>query len=74
MSTKLGFTAIRVFLHDHLWQERGDGLVDDLQDFLSLCEDNGLRVGFVFFDDCWQHNADLSEVGRGIWKLTTTLC
>lgn len=27
----------------------------DQDEFLEICQRSGIRVGFVFFDDCWSH-------------------
>eukprot|EP00937_MAST-01D_sp_MAST-1D-sp2_P005762 g5762.t1 len=74
MRSRLGFTAVRVFLHDHLWEVRGAALTDTIGQFLALADAQGIRAGFVFFDDCWQHNANLSAacvpkqgVHNGCW-------
>ena len=57
----LGFTALRVWLHSMLYAADSAGLKKSMGDFLDLAEANGLRVGFVFFDDCWNFNgANLS--------------
>ena len=44
-----------------LFAADADGLKRDMADFLSLADSNGLKIGFVFFDDCWNMNgANLS--------------
>jgi len=74
MKMRLGFSAVRVFLHDHLWEVRGAALTDTIDQFLALADAQGIRAGFVFFDDCWQHNANMSAacvptqgVHNGCW-------
>lgn len=60
----LGFTSLRVFLHDMVWAADPGGLADNVADFLSLVGDAGMTVGFVFFDDDW----------RGSGVNLTTVC
>jgi hypothetical protein len=31
-------------------------LLTNMEDFLSILNGSGMRAGFVFFDDCWQHS------------------
>lgn len=56
MHKVLGFTTIRVFLHDMLWDDDSAGLLSNMDDFLGILHAQGMRAGFVFFDDCWQHS------------------
>ena len=30
-----------------------DGMIDRMDDFLSICNKHGIRPMFVIFDDCW---------------------
>jgi hypothetical protein len=48
----LGFNVLRVYLHDLLWEQDEQGLYQRMDKFLSLCSRHGIRVLFVFFDDC----------------------
>ena len=58
----MGFTALRVWVHSMLYSADAVGMKKNMSDFLSLADANGLRVGFVFFDDCWNHaGANLSQ-------------
>ena len=58
----LGFNTLRVWLHSMLYEADAAGLKTHLDDFLSLCDAAGFRVGLVFFDDCWNHaGANLSQ-------------
>ena len=74
LRTVLGFTVLRVFLHDHLWDTNSTLLLRNMASFLDLCAAQNMRVGFVFFDDCWNHTADLTKpcvprqgVHNGCW-------
>ncbi len=48
----LGFNTLRVYLHDLLWGQDADGLYRRMDRFLDICTARGIRVLFVFFDDC----------------------
>eukprot|EP01063_Lacrimia_lanifica_P017661 TRINITY_DN2469_c0_g1_i1.p1 TRINITY_DN2469_c0_g1~~TRINITY_DN2469_c0_g1_i1.p1 ORF type:complete len:529 (+),score=224.63 TRINITY_DN2469_c0_g1_i1:61-1647(+) len=71
-----GAKTIRVFLHSMVYARNGTKMHDDMDRFLGLASKHGLRTGFVFFDDCWDHSgADLDApcvprkgVHNGCWK------
>lgn len=54
MRTVYGFTAIRVFLHDMLFFNDSTKLKSNMDTFLGILDAEGMKAGFVFFDDCWQ--------------------
>ena len=56
MHSVFGFTSVRVFLHDMLWDADADGLIKNIKDFLGILEEAQMTAGFVFFDDCWAHS------------------
>ncbi len=49
----LGFTSIRVFLHDLLWDQDRDGFLNRLDQFLAIADKHGIGVMFVIFDGVW---------------------
>lgn len=49
----LGFTSVRVFLHDLLWKQDREGFLQRCDQFLSIADRQGIKVMFVFFDSCW---------------------
>jgi len=52
----IGITAVRVFLHSMVFAADGGAtLIASLDDFLGKAADEGIGVGLVFFDDCWNH-------------------
>ncbi|CAJ1357605.1 unnamed protein product [Effrenium voratum] len=51
----LSFTAFRVFLHSAIYFASPERLMSTMDEFLEICQRSGIRVGFVFFDDCWSH-------------------
>ena len=49
----LGFTSIRVFLHDLLWLQDREGLLQRCDELLAIAHRRGISVMFVLFDSCW---------------------
>jgi hypothetical protein len=49
----LGFTSVRVFLHDLLWEHDRTGLVERLDAFLATAEARGIGSLLVLFDGVW---------------------
>ncbi len=49
----LGFTSIRVFLHDLPWKQDSDGFIKRIDQFLSIADKHHIGVMFVLFDSCW---------------------
>ena len=37
-TASLGFTSLRVFLHDLLWQQDAEGFLDRIDGLLAVCE------------------------------------
>lgn len=57
----LGLSSLRVWLHSMLYFDDATRLKANMADFLGLAASHGLGVGFVLFDDCWNHaGANLS--------------
>jgi hypothetical protein len=52
----LGFTSVRVFLHDLVWQNDRAGLLRRMEQFLTLADKHQIGVMFVFFDSVWDPN------------------
>jgi hypothetical protein len=57
----LGFTTMRVFLHDLLWQQDAEGFKRRINTFLEICAKHHIRPLFVFFDSCWDPNPHLGK-------------
>jgi hypothetical protein len=49
----LGFTSMRVFLHDLPWQHDRDGFVDRIERYLDCAHCHGIATLFVLFDGVW---------------------
>src|SRR6266850_2966779 len=49
----LGFTSVRVFLHDIVWKNDRQGLLRRMEKFLDLADKHDIGVMFVLFDSVW---------------------
>jgi Cellulase (glycosyl hydrolase family 5) len=49
----LGFTSVRVFLHDLPFEDDALGFVKRIDRFLEIADKHKIRVMFVLFDSCW---------------------
>jgi Glycosyl hydrolase family 10 len=49
----LGFTSIRVFLHDLAWKQDQAGFYDRVEKFLTIADRHHLGTMFVIFDGVW---------------------
>jgi hypothetical protein len=58
---KAGMNCMRVYLHHVAWQCDPKGFTKRMQKFLSIADKHGIRIMFVFFDDCW---ADRFKAGK----------
>ena len=52
---QLGLTSLRVYLHNLVYDAERDLFLGRIEEFLSICDRQGIRPGFTFFDDCWNH-------------------
>src|SRR6202790_2617263 len=55
----IGMNAMRVFLHDLLWQENAAGYKQRIDQFLEISSWHHIRPLFVLFDSCWDPNPKL---------------
>jgi hypothetical protein len=55
-AASLGMNAVRVYLHDLLWEQDEEGFVSRIDAFLALASRHGIRTMFVLFDSCWDPN------------------
>lgn len=65
-AANLGFTSIRVFLHNLLWEHDAPGLIKRMETFLSIAEKHGIGVMFVLFDSVWN---PFPEKGKREYKI-----
>lgn len=50
---QLGFTSVRVFLHDLVWKNDRAGLLRRMEEFLAVADQHRIAVMFVLFDGVW---------------------
>lgn len=50
---QLGFTSVRVFLHNLLWEQDSKGFLNRMDQFLDIAHKHHIGVMFVLFDSCW---------------------
>jgi hypothetical protein len=58
-ASEAGLNMVRVFLHNLLYDHDPEGLLARIDTFLTLCDERGIRVMFVLFDDCWHAGAKI---------------
>lgn len=57
-----GVNCVRVYLHYFIYLKKKEALLQNIEDFLTRADKYGIKVEFVFFDDCW------NEPSRDILK------
>lgn len=57
----IGMNTMRVYLHDLLWAEDPDGLIDRMDEFLKIAQRHNIRPMFVFFDGVWDPDPYLGQ-------------
>ncbi|MFH1920386.1 MAG: family 16 glycoside hydrolase [Planctomycetota bacterium] len=50
-----GITTLRVYLHNIPHSAEKEEFLQRIDQFLAICRRHGIRPGFTFFDDCWNH-------------------
>lgn len=50
---QIGFTSVRVFLHNLLWQQDSKGFLKRMDQFLDIAHKHNMGATFVLFDSCW---------------------
>jgi len=53
LAAQLGFTSLRVFLHDLAWRQDPAGFLDRIEVLLRIAEANAVGVLLVLFDGVW---------------------
>lgn len=59
LARSVGMTLARVYLHDLLHLTDPNGLRSRMTQYLEAAEEAGVQTLFVFFDDCWNAEANL---------------
>ncbi|MCF7730388.1 MAG: glycoside hydrolase family 127 protein [Akkermansiaceae bacterium] len=50
-----GINTLRVYLHNIVYDTEKQVFLERIEAFLEICDRHGIKPGFVFFDDCWNH-------------------
>lgn len=51
----LGINTLRVYLHNLVFDGEKTEMLERIDQFIGICARHGIKPGFVFFDDCWNH-------------------
>lgn len=51
----LGFTMVRVFLHDLVWRDDAEGLLERFDHVLDIAHRHGISTMPVLLDSCWNN-------------------
>ncbi len=51
-----GITTLRVYLHNIPYDAEKATFLDNIEQFLVICDRHGIKPGFTFFDDCHRHD------------------
>ncbi|UOQ52722.1 cellulase family glycosylhydrolase [Hymenobacter cellulosivorans] len=55
----IGFNTMRVFLHSLAWKQDPKGFKERINAYLALADKHHIQTMFVFFDDCWNKQANV---------------
>ncbi len=55
----LGMNAMRVYLHDLLWEQDSAGFCARIDQYLEIADKRGIGTMLVIFDDCWNQKFSL---------------
>ena len=55
----IGFTSVRVFLQNLLWEQDSKGFLKRMDQFLAIAHKHHIGVVFVLFDSCWDPDPKL---------------
>jgi len=57
----IGMNTMRVFLHDLLWKSDAEGFKKRLNEFLAICDRQGIKPMLVLFDSVWDPYPQLGK-------------
>jgi hypothetical protein len=60
-AAELGLNAMRVYLHDLVWEQNPAGFKNRIEQYLNAADKHGIKTIFVLFDDCWHDNPTLGR-------------
>ncbi len=60
-ASSLGFSTVRVYLHDMAWRADAVGFKERINKYLDITEKYGIRTTFVIFDDVGSLNPEIGK-------------
>lgn len=60
-AANIGFNSMRVYLHDLVWKDDPDGLLERMEEYLEIADSHGIGTMFVLFDGVWHPHPELGE-------------
>lgn len=57
----IGMNTARVYLHDLLWEQDSEGLLNRMDQFLAIADKHKIGIMFVLFDDVWDPSPKLGK-------------
>ena len=63
---KFGMNVMRVYVHDLLWKDDPEGLIDRFDQLLTIANNHSMRVMPVLFDSVWNPDPELGPQHRPI--------
>jgi len=57
----IGMSCMRVFLHDLAYQADPAGFKKRIDSVLEIADNRGIKIAFVFFDDCWNEHPKIGK-------------
>lgn len=60
-AARIGMKIMRVYLHDLIFDADAEGFLKRMEQFLAIAADHGMKIIFVFFDDCWNSTFSLGK-------------
>ncbi len=60
-AASIGFNTFRVYLHYLVWAQNPEKMKARIDHFLRITSEQGIRVMFVLFDDCWNPEFTLGK-------------
>lgn len=55
----LGFNSMRVYLHDLVWKEDPEGMIERMEQYLEIADSHGIGTMFVLFDGVWHPHPEV---------------
>lgn len=57
----IGFNSMRVYLHDLVWKDDPEGLLERMEQYLEIADSHGIGTMFVLLDGVWHPYPVLGE-------------